>query len=269
MFATLRNRPWHGLQFDLNYTLSKALDQVGDVQNNLSLISSAFDPDIDYGPAQSDRRHILNAIFTYDLPFGAGKRFSSSHGAVERIIDGWYLSGIYRAYSSLPYFVTDNAGVYGGTLAGVPSQGAIPTGDRSSLDSGVHAGVGGSGGVGTAGNPGTKGSGLNLFPDPQAAFKSFRRILLSQDGRQGRSNYFRGPGFWNLDFRVGKQTRIAERVRFEFSFDFFNVFNHVNLAAPSLSLNSPANFGVFTSQVVPTNRIDGARAIQFGSRISF
>jgi hypothetical protein len=108
-----------------------------------------------------------------------------------------------------------------------------------------------------------------LFADPQAAFKSFRRILLSQDGRQGRANYFRGPGFWNLDFRVAKSTRITERVRFEFSFDFFNIFNHVNLAAPSLSLNSPASFGVFTTQVVPSNRTEGSRWIQFGSRVTF
>jgi hypothetical protein len=269
MFATLRNRPWHGLQFDFNYTLSKSLDQVGDVQNNLALITSGFDPDIDYGPAQSDRRHVFNGIFTYDLPFGSGKHLSTSNGTVERIIGGWYLSGIYRAYTSLPYFVTDNTGVWGGSLAGVPSEGAIPLTDRSTLGSGVHSGVAGSGGVGTAGNSATGGSGLNLFANPEAAFKSFRRILLSQDGRQGRANYFRGPGFWNLDFRVGKQTRITERVQLEFSADFFNVFNHVNLTAPSLSLNSPANFGVFTSQVTPPNRTDGARWIQFGLRISF
>ncbi|HEY3135960.1 MAG TPA: hypothetical protein VGL29_08025, partial [Blastocatellia bacterium] len=268
MFATLRNRPWHGLQFDLNYTLSKSLDQVGDIQNNLSLITSGFDRDLDYGPAQSDRRHILNAVFTYDLPFGAGKRWSS-HGALERIIGGWYTSGIYRAYSSLPYFVTDNTGVWGGSLAGVPNEGAIPLVDPSTLRSGIYGNIAGSGGVGTAGNPVVGGSGRNLFADPEAAFKSFRRILLSQDGRQGRALYFRGPGFWNLDFRVGKQTRITERVRFEFSFDFFNVFNHVNLNAPSLSLNSPANFGVLTSQFTPPNRTDGARWIQFGSRISF
>jgi hypothetical protein len=268
MFATLRNRPWHGLQFDLNYTLSKSLDQVGDIQNNLSLITSGFDPNIDYGPAQSDRRHIFNAVFTYDLPFGAGKHWSG-HGAVERIIGGWYTSGIYRAYSSLPYFVTDNTGVFGGSLAGVPNEGAIPLANPSSLGSGVHSGVAGSGNVGTAGNPAKGGSGLNLFANPEAAFNSFRRILLSQDGRQGRALYFRGPGFWNLDFRVGKQTRITERVRFEFSFDFFNVFNHVNLNAPSLSLNSAANFGVFTSQLTPPNRTDGARWIQLGARFSF
>jgi len=268
MIATLRNRPWHGLQFDLNYTLAKSLDQVGDVQNNLALISTPFDPDVDYGPAQSDRRHVFNAIFTYDLPFGAGKRWAAS-GWQERAVGGWYLSGIYRAFTSLPFFVADNAGVFGGTVAGVPTQGAIPLTRPSSLDSSVHTGVAGSGGVGTAGNPAARGSGLNLFANPEAAFNSFRRILLSQDGRQGRATYFRGPGFWNLDFRVGKQTRITERLRFEFSADFFNIFNHVNLAAPSLSLSSPANFGVFTSQVVPPNRTDGARWIQFGARLSF
>jgi hypothetical protein len=269
MFATLRNRPWHGLQFDLNYTLSKALDQVGDVQNNLSLLTSGFDPDLDYGPAQSDRRHILNGIFTYELPFGSGKLVSTSNRIVDRIIGGWNMSGIFRAYTSLPYFVTDNTGVWGGSLGGAPNEGAIPIGDLSRLGAGIHSGVKGSGNVGTAGNPAAGGTGLNLFANPEEAFKSFRRILLSVDGRQGRADYFRGPGFWNLDFRVGKQTRITERVRFEFSFDFFNVFNHLNLNAPSLSLNAPANFGVFTSQVTPVNRTDGARWIQFGSRVSF
>jgi hypothetical protein len=269
MFATLRNRPWHGLQLDLNYTLSKSLDQVGDVQNNLALISTPFDPDVDYGPAQSDRRHIFNATFTYDLPFGRGQRWASGSGWQDRVFGGWYLSGIYRAYTSLPFFVADNTGVFGGTVAGVPTQGAIPLVDPSSLGSGVHEGVTGSGGVGSAGNPATRGSGLNLFANPEAAFGSFRRILLSQDGRQGRSTNFRGPGFWNLDFRLAKQTRITERVGFEISADFFNIFNHVNLAAPSLSLNNPANFGVFTTQFTPPNRTDGARWIQFGMRFSF
>lgn len=268
MVATLRNRPWRGLQFDLNYTLAKSLDQVGDTQNSLTLISTPFDPDVDYGPAQSDRRHVFNAIFNYDLPFGAGKRWAAS-GWRDRAAGGWSLSGIYRAYTSLPFFVADNAGVFGGTIAGVPTQGAIPLGDPSSLGAGIHTGVAGSGGKGTAGNPATRGSGLNLFANPEAAFDSFRRILLSEDGRQGRATYFRGPGFWNLDFRVGKQTRITERLRFDLSADFFNVFNNVNLAAPSLSLNNPANFGVFTTQVIPLNRTEGSRWIQFGARLSF
>lgn len=269
MFATLRNRPWHGVQFDLNYTLSKALDQVGDVQNNLALISSGFDADIDYGPSQADRRHVFNAVFTYDLPFGRGQRWANS-GAVERFTGGWYLSGVYRAYSSLPLIVTDNTGfVFAGSIAGVPSQGAIPTVDPATLGPGIYQDVTGSGGIATAGNPATGGTGLNLFASPEAAFRSFRRTLISQDTRQGRGMAFRGPGFWNLDVRLAKETRITERVGVEISADFFNIFNHVNLGAPSLSLNSPTNFGVYTGQVTPPNRTDGSRWIQLGMRFSF
>jgi hypothetical protein len=268
MFFTLRNRSWHGLQFDVNYTLAKSLDQAGNVQNNLALISTGFNPGIDYGAALSDRRHIFNSIFQYDLPLGTGRRWSANQGWLNNVIGGWYVAGIFRAFTSLPFTVGDNAGVFGGGLASL-TQPAIPLVSPGALGAGIHSGVAGSGGVGTTGNPATGGSGLNLFSDPEAAFNSFRRILLSQDGRTGQANHFRGPGFWNLDLRVAKETRITERVSYEFSFDFFNVFNHVNLNAPSLSLNSPAAFGVFTSQFTPPNRTDGARWIQFGSRIRF
>ena len=268
MVVTVRNRPWQGLQFDLNYTLSKSLDQVGDVQNNLSLISTGFDANVDYGPAQSDRRHVFNAIFNYDLPFGSGHRWGNQDNAVNKVIGGWYASGIFRAYSSLPLFVVDNAGVFGGSLAGL-NNGAIPIVDPGSLNAGINSGVTGSGGIGTSGNPAAGGTGLNMFANPEAVFNSFRRIQLSTDGRQGRTNAFRGPGFWNFDFRLAKETRITERVKFEISADFFNVFNHLNLAAPSLSLNNRAAFGVYTTQLASPNRVDGARGIQFGTRLSF
>ncbi len=90
MTATVRNRPWKGIQFDVNYTLSKSLDQVGDVQNNLSLITTGFDPNVDYGPAQSDRRHVFNGIFNYDLPFGQDSHWSSDQGWANKVIGGWY-----------------------------------------------------------------------------------------------------------------------------------------------------------------------------------
>ncbi|HSE31377.1 MAG TPA: carboxypeptidase-like regulatory domain-containing protein [Pyrinomonadaceae bacterium] len=268
MVATLRNRPWKGMQFDINYTLSKSLDQVGDVQNNLALISTGFDPNVDYGPAQSDRRHVINAIFNYDLPFGSGRRWASGGGALNKVVGGWYMSGIFRTFSGLPLFVVDNAGVFGGSLSGL-NNGAIPLVDPGTINTGVNSGVVGSGGVGTGGNPAAGGTGLNLFANPQNVFNSFRRIELSRDGRQGRAFAFRGPWFWNFDFRLAKETNITERVKFELSFDFFNLFNNVNFATPSLSLNNPQQFGVFTSQAALPNRLDGARGIQAGMRVSF
>jgi hypothetical protein len=266
--ATLRNRPWKGLQFDVNYTLSRSMDQVGDVQNNLALISTGFDPNVDYGPAQSDRRHVLNAIFNYDLPFGSGQRWNSSRGWVNKITSGWYTSGIFRTFSSLPLFVTDNAGVFAGSLSAL-NNGAIPLVPPGSIDTGVNSGVVGSGGVGTVGNPAAGGTGLNLFANPQNVFNSFRRIELSRDTKQGRALAFRGPWFWNFDFRAAKETKITEQVKLEISFDFFNLFNNVNFATPSLSLNNPTAFGVFSSQAALPNRLDGARGIQAGMRVSF
>ena len=262
MVATLRNRPWEGLQFDMNYTLASSKDQLGDVQNNLALITTGFDANVDYGPSQADRRHVFNAIVNYQLPFGSEQRWGSNSGWANALIGGWYFSGIYRAYSSLPLFVTDNNGVFGGGVAGL-AVGATPLGDPNSLGAGVHNGVVGSGGVGTSGNPATGGSGLNLFADPEAAYRSYRRIELNRDTKSGRTTPFRGPGFWNLDFRIGKDTQIAGRVRWELSVDFFNVFNHYNPSTPSLTLNNPATFGVISGQS------GSPRAIQLGSRFSF
>lgn len=261
-FVTLRNRPWHGLQFDLNYTLSRALDQVGDVQNNLSIISTGFDRNVDYGFSQADRTHVINGIFTYDLPFGNGRQWFSGGGWQDKVFGGWYLSGIYRTYSGLPFFVTDNAGVFG-HIAGAPADGAIPRVDPGTLGAGVYSGITGSGGIGTSGNPASGGTGLNLFADPAAAYNSFRRTLISQDTRQGRAMAFRGPWFWNLDFRLAKSTRITEKYKFELSADFFNVFNHPNLTTAALTLNSPQTFGVISG---PAN---SARTVQIGMRFEF
>ncbi|MCI0537562.1 MAG: carboxypeptidase-like regulatory domain-containing protein [Verrucomicrobiales bacterium] len=273
LFFTLRNRPWHGVQFDVNYTFSKSLDQIGLVQNNVAGQTSAFRPDIDYGPSLFDRRHVFNGIFQYELPFGPARRWSTGQNWLNRIIGGWYTSGIFRAQTGLPLVVFDGGGAFGGSLLGAIGLGAIPTVDPASLSASVNRGVAGSGGIGTTGDPArtpTPGTGLNVFADPQAAFNSFRRVLISVDGRSGRPNAFRGLGFWNLDFRLAKETQITERVRFEFSADFFNVFNNVNLFVPAgYSLANRAGFGVITDQFIPPNRTNGARWIQFGTRIVF
>ena len=139
----------------------------------------------------------------------------------------------------------------------------------SSLGSGLNSGVTGSGGIGTNSNPAARGSGLNLFANPEAAFKSFRPGLIGQDGRDGRANALRGLPFWNLDSSLGKQTRIHETVNVQFSAEFFNIFNNVNFLDPGLSLTSPQTFGVITTQLVPLNRSFGSRAVQLGLRVEF
>ncbi len=253
LYASVRRRTASGLSVSASYTLSRALDQGGRRQNSIGAQSSGFNPDIDWGPADFDRRHVLNLTGVYDLPF-------RQNGPLSRLTGGWYLAGIFAASSGVPLDVCQRAGVYGGGLAFTGCVGAIPTG--GTFSSGVNRNVAGSGGVGTTGNPATGGTGLNLFSDPQAAFSNYRRVLISQDDRAGRAT-LRGLPRWNFDLSVGKRTRLANRVHGVFTAEIVNVFNSLQYGNPSLNMASPASFGVITSQA------NSPRQVQLGFRVEF
>ncbi len=268
LLVTLRKRMSRGLTFDLNYTFSKSLDQVGAVQNSASYFSSSFFPDLEYGPSFFDRTHVFNAHWLYELPAGRGHLISTGNW-FDKFLGGWYVSGIFRAFSGVPLIVSQGDQVFGGGIIFAFNSGAIPLRDPSEFSNSTHSPVSGSNGVGTNGDPANGGSGINMFSNPEAVFNSFRKILLSKDGRTGRANPLRGFPRWNLDMSLGKKTTVAENVNIVFSFDFFNIFNHVDFNNPSLSLLNPRAFGVVTSQFIQPNRTEGSRWIQFGFRVEF
>ena len=75
-------------------------------------------------------------------------------------------------------------------------------------------------------------------------------------------NTFTGPGWWNLDFSLVKDTAITESKQIQFRAEFFNILNHSTFATPGGSL-SASNFGVSTSTAT------AERQIQFGFRFTF
>jgi hypothetical protein len=269
LIVTLRNRPWHGVLYDLNYTFSKSLDTVGAVQNSASYYGTSFDPSIEYGSSLFDRTHVFNGVFNYDLPFGRGHRLGSSHEAVNKFIGGWYTAGIVRFSSGIPLVVQESNQVFGGGAIFAFPTGEIPLVNPSSLGGGVHHGVTGSNGVGTNSDSSTGGSGINYFSDPEAALNQFRPILLASDTSTGRARPLRGFWFKNLDLRLGKVTNFHEKVKVEYSFDFFNAFNHPTFLDPVFDTTNLANFGVVNTQLIPANRNTGSRWIQFGLRVEF
>ncbi len=261
-FATLRKRTSKGLTFALNYTLAKSLDDIGAVQNYPLEASSSFDHSIDYGPSFFDHRHVVTANWVYELPFGRGTRFRTGNHPLNKVIGGWYFSGIFKAASGLPLTVAESNQAWGGgDTLGLVVSGAIPI-NKPDFGNSVHSGVPGSGGVGIDGNPATGGSGLNIFADPQAVLADFRPIQVSKDGRSARG-VLRGFPYWNFDLSLAKRTLVTERVGFLFSADFLNAFNHVVFNDPTLSMQDPASFGVISSQA------NNPRAIQFGLRLEF
>jgi hypothetical protein len=263
---TLRKQPSHGLTVDLNYTLSKSLDQSSALQNSTNALQNAFFPDFDYGPSDFDRTHVFNSYFLYEVPAGRGRRLHMGN-RLDSLLGGWVVAGIFRAASGLPLIVSQGVSALGGGSTLVSPSGAIPT--IKSIKTKVNHDVPGSNNVGTNGNPAVGGSGINLFADPEAAFANFRRILLSRDGRSGRANPLRGFSTWNLDLSLSKATSVNENVTARFSLDFFNVFNHVIFSNPTLDMTNPRAFGVITQQNVPTRRESSSRWIQFGVRVEF
>jgi len=283
-FLALHNRGWHGMQFDLNYTYSKSLDQIGTVQNSASYFASSFNPAYEYGPSFFDRPHIFNGTYSYDLPFGHGHLLgSSSHEWFNKIIGGWYTAGVVRIASGQPLTVIEGlsgSSLGGGLIFGV-AQGAIPTVNPSSLGGGLNspacAGPGNAGSTADGPNcaslypSGTtlSGTGLDYFKDPSAALKDFRPILLASDGRTGRSRPMRGFGIRSFDMRIGKETKFREKYGFEISADMFNAFNHPIFLNPNLDLTNLPTFGVVSSTLIPANRTSSSRWIQLGLRINF
>jgi hypothetical protein len=250
-FITLHKRASHGLQFSLNYTLSKSLDQQGQIQNNASRLSTPFDPDLQYGPSLFDHPQVFNATYDYELPFGSGRQFSVSNNALNKVIGGWYMAGIFTASSGSPVDVVQGANFGSALTAG--ETGSVGDIETASVSTGVHSGSGGA---------------LNFFSDPTQAATSFRVPLLSADGRTGEANPLYGLGFWNMDMRVGKVTPIGEGLKIEFTADAFNLFNNVNFATPTLNSAAPA-FGVISSTQTLTNHTSSARYLQLGLRVEF
>jgi hypothetical protein len=262
LFVTLEKRLSRGLLYTLNYTFSKSLDQFGAIQNAASVMPNNFDLDAEYGPSPFDVRHLFNATGVYELPFGKGRYFGVSNGALDRIIGGWYTSFIFTARTGDPLVITQGPGVWGGSLFLGFTSGAIPTADPKSFDATVHSGVNGSNNIGINANPASRGTGLNMFANPEQVYNSFRRVNVGSDGRAGRANPVYGFGRWNVDMSLGKKTTITERVSATFLFDFINLLNKKDFNNPSLSLTDPRGFGVITSST-------GPRAIQFGMRVEF
>jgi hypothetical protein len=96
-------------------------------------------------------------------------------------------------------------------------------------------------------------------------------------------NIFRDSGFKNVDFSVFKDFKFRERFGAEFRVEFFNIFNHPNIANPFGSSNtsflgaqfkSPTTFGCgcATPDVAAGNPLIGSgssRDMQLGLKLTF
>lgn len=257
----VRNRPWHGIQFNAHYTFSRAIDELSDAFNS-DARHGDFRPQnpynirLDRGRADFDIRHRFVSGFTYEAPFFKGNRW----------LGGWVATGVIQLQSGLPFTVyhsgqdpnadgfnndravflgTDPNSIYRRNQS--PADGYFDTSQFIGMVTLVNHTVAAGG-------------------SPRDACGPNNGVVISNtqwwcDGTLGR-NTFTGPGFANMDFGLHKKFRVTEGSSLQLQANAFNVFNHPNFGLPVGNINS-SNFGrsIFT--------VGTPRVIQLAIRYDF
>jgi hypothetical protein len=219
-----RQRTWHGLQFDANYTWSHTLGLT--TPNNWQGQTYTFtlrNMRLGYGPSLFDIRHSFNLNGTYDLPFGKGKQFANRGGVLDKVVGGWTIGSIFNFQTGTPFLLSGGNNTFNNEFSslalgdgGVNLTGVSVSQLQSSV--GVHR-IPGSTNVEFLGSKYvTPGVGAN----PQYITAN------TTPGTIGQRVWLYGPHFWNDDLSIGKRFPIGESVTFTFQSEMLNVFNHPN-----------------------------------------
>jgi len=249
LLLTLTKNLSQGLRFDFNYTWSHSIDNASANANFIAssagnnFICDAQNLRTCRGSSDFDVRHVINANFIYDLPFGRGRAFGNTVPfLVNEVLGGWKISGIPQWRSGLPYSVTTNAFVAG------------YANNAPAIFNGNYVAVAGSARKRSDGT-------VNMFTDRTAAAAAFQGPIGFTFGSR---NLLRGPSAFQFDAGLAKTFPLMpeNRLNLKFRADAFNVLNHPAFNNPNSDITS-TNFGQITSTFT------SARVAQFSLRLEF
>jgi hypothetical protein len=259
---SLSKRYSGGYFFRLNYTYSKSIDdasQFGGASDGG--FAQALDPRnlaLERARSDWDRGHIVTATFSYQLPFGRGKRFMGNANRWENgVLGGWQLAGNMIFETGQPFTIEDssiNANIGESTRPNRISTGYDYTGTgKRGVDFTWYSPAA------FVATPGCA-SRTNCSPD-QYGFLPFA------DGNSGR-NILDGPGMQNVDLSMLKNWMLNEsgRKRIQFRWEVFNIFNHANFQLPNRNFNETSAGYISSTQVSGSG---GPRIMQFALRYDF
>jgi hypothetical protein len=253
----LRRRFSNGLQFQADYTFSKALTDapaaLGNNQSDLTSFRTQRDKSLDYTRSSQDQTHRFVANGVYELPFGRGRAFGSSvNGFVDRLIGGWSIGGIVTWSSGSPWYVVSNRTTFNNFNAGAaPAQLVGMTFEEFKRHVGIFK---------------TPNGVFFIDPAiiPQLTDPVTGNLRSPAPGEFGNFpiNSLSGPSFFNVDFSLTKRIPITERVRFELKTTFINILNNPNFNFGSQTFDS-SSFGRITATTGNERNIHFTGSIRF------
>ena len=221
----------YGLTALLAYTFSRSMDYGGSAASGGGSVGNpqtVTNLKAGYGPSGFDQMNRFVGSFTYELPFGHGKKFLQS-GIASAVVGGWEVDGIVTFASGLPFTVTLNNGVN----FGAPSW------------------------------PNRIASGVASNPQPSHWFdtSAFVAPPFNTYGNSARGVLY-GPTTSNWDMSVQRQFKIIEALSLKFRLDAFNAFNTPNFGQPNAAIGS-ATAGVITSTINDNRDLQASATIIF------
>ncbi|MDI1243654.1 MAG: carboxypeptidase regulatory-like domain-containing protein [bacterium] len=247
----LKRRLTGGLGYTIGYVWSvskdtRSYDPVFTTvsrDNNQSASSTPFDlrdRNLNYSWSDFDRRHVLNATYVYELPFGKGRKWASdAPTALDWAIGGWQVAGRYNWSSGRPFTVY--SGLY--TVGNVTQATANCNDCPRNLGSLVER------------------NGTNYWFSEEAEAR-FTQPAPGELGNTPR-NYFIGPRRFQTDISISKKFRFTETLNFDLRVDAQNLTNTASFGLPTATANNSV-FGQIRDNVASS-----ARRIQFSGKLNF
>jgi len=257
----LKQQYSHGLLLGANYTWSHAMGSILNETDQAAGYTwyTQRNARLNYGPSPFDRRHVFNAYWTYDLPFGKGRRFLSSNAVLDRVVGGWTLGGRETIASGHPFLLNGGRNTVNNlTQAGVVFGGGFTPEQLQQALSRVSGGFSSTALISNVASIATinqtaTASTSQVKPDLYAP--------ASTPGQYAAFVYLRNNNLYTLDMSINKDVRITERWRLTLRLVALNFLNHPFFDVGNSGPTSTA-FGQITGA-------SGTRTMQFRASLEW
>jgi len=248
---SLEKRFSHGLLFNFAYTYGKSLDNASTFEGLLNPI----DPKLNRSLSLFDARHRFVFSYYWELPVPKYQGFAG------KALNGWSLSGITTVQSGFPIRITeqDDNELQSSFDFETPGQPNLIAPFRKLNPRGP-------GNLGF--DPSAFSTGCidpadpnNLVDDALLCSNAPGGVVLGTVGNAPRTICC-GPGAFNTEIAVLKDTPIGERYRIQFRSEFYNIFNHAQFFQPDGNVTDGSDFG-------RVKRARDPRIIQFALKFYF
>lgn len=246
-----------GFVYDVNYTLSKSLDEGSDperlsIDESQSAIVNSFAPYQMYAVSDFDVRHNVTADYTLPFPLGKGQRWLSGGGWEDRVFGGFQLNGVVHYSTGFPFSAVDEDN-WGTNFA-----------QSSYMVETSH--------VASGGHHYDSATQTETVWKHVTAAQAQATLRPAYPGETGQRNKFRADGYLSLDDSLSKSFRTYKNQALRIEADVFNVINTNRFnsqgsgSADPLEVNGTAgDFGTY----LPAPLLLQPRQMQFSAKYTF